>query len=134
MKYAEKDFTFDLKERIVINEATLKDLIGKLRDENKPIFAKKGLDFDAGFERMGNDPFLPGYSSSISIGISDESGELIDLHIIKIWECGRYFLGIPVSQKIPGSKIVGELLDDSLENIKSELNEYIEDHLSLTED
>jgi hypothetical protein len=48
------------------------------------------------------------------------------LHIIKIWECDRYFLGLPISKNIPGSKIIGELLDESLVEVKAELKEYID--------
>lgn len=134
MKYVEKDFSLELKETIKNNEAALKDLIEKLLNENKPVFAKKGLDFDAGFGRKGNNPFQPRYSSSISIAICDENGDLLDLYMINLWECNRYFLGMPISKKNPGSKIVGELLDESFEDIKLELKEYIEEHLTLTDD
>jgi hypothetical protein len=64
--------------KIKNTEQALKDHIEKLLSENKPFFAKKRLDFDAGFDIEGNDPFQSGYCSSISIGISDESGELTD--------------------------------------------------------
>jgi hypothetical protein len=134
MKYVENDFTLNLKEKIKNNEAALQDLIEKLLEENKPIFAKKGLDFDAGFDRVGNDPFHPGYRSSISIGIIDESGELTDLHIITIWVCDQYFLGMAISKRILGSKIVGELMDESIEYIKLELKEYIEEQLNYTDE
>ena len=131
MKYAEKNFTLDLLEKINNNEAALTDLMERLLMENKPVFAKKGLEFQAEFERKGNDPFNPGYNSSISIGICDENGNLLDLHMITIWECDRYFLGLPVSRKIPGSKLVGELLDESPKDIKAEWKEYIKEQLSL---
>lgn len=72
----------------------------------------------------------PGYSSSVSIGIADKSGELIDLHIIKIWEYERSLLGMSISKNIPGSKIIGELLDESVEEVKEELKEYIEEVLN----
>lgn len=134
MKYEEKDFTLEIKEKIKSIEAALNDLIEKLLDENKSVFIKRGLELEAGFDRHGLHPFHPGYSSSISIGISDENGELTDLHIIKIWECGRYFLGMPISKQIPGSKVVGELLDESIEDIKLELKDYFEEHLTLTDD
>ena len=84
MKFIERDFSLELKERINNNEAALKELIEKLLEENKSVFAKKGLAFDAGFYRVGNDAFHPRYSSSISIGESNDSGELSDLHISKI--------------------------------------------------
>jgi hypothetical protein len=129
MKYQQKDFTSELMGKIKNTEQALKDHIEKLLSENKPVFAKKRLDFEAGFDIEGNDPFQPGYCSSISIGISDESDELTDLHIIKIWECDRYFLGLHISKNIPGSKIIGELLDESLDEVKIELKEYIEELL-----
>ncbi|MTH55345.1 hypothetical protein GKZ89_18280 [Bacillus mangrovi] len=134
MKYKEKEFTSDLKEKIKNTEAALKSLIEKLVNENKPVFKKKGLDLDAEFERLGNDPFHPGYSSSISIGIYDENCELTDLQIIKIWECERHFLGVPVSKKIPGNKIAGDLLDESSEEIKQELKDFIGEQLTITND
>ncbi|MGD7007281.1 hypothetical protein [Metabacillus sp. 84] len=134
MKYAEKEFTLDLKEKIKNNEAALKHLIEKLLNENKSVFKKKGLDFDAGYDRLGNDPFHPGYSSSISIGISDENGEPTDLYNINIWECDRYFMGMPISMKIPGSRIAGELLDESYEDIEVELKGYIEEQLKFNND
>lgn len=129
MKYHQRDFNDELKEKIINTELALKDYIERVLSENKSVFAKKNLDFDAGFDKEGNDPFQPGYRSSISIGISDESDELIDLHLIKIWECDRYFLGIPISKNIPGSKIIGELLEESLAEVKEELKEYIEELL-----
>lgn len=129
MKYEAKEFTIELKEKITHYELALKDLIANLITEHKSVFTKKGLKLDAGFDKEGDDPFHPGYSSSISIGISVESSELIDLHIIKIWECSRYFLGMPVSKKIPGSKIAGELVDESFADLKLELKEYIEAQL-----
>lgn len=132
MKYQQKDFTKELKIKIKNIESALKEHIEKLLNENKSVFSKKNLEFDADFNKEGDDPFNPGYSSSVAIGISDKTdknGELIDLHIIKIWECERTLLGMPISKHIRGSKIIGELLDESLEEIKEELKEYIEEVL-----
>jgi hypothetical protein len=129
MKYQQREFSEGLLEKIRIIEGALKDHIESLLLKYKPIFAKKNSDFDAGFYKEGNDPFTPEYSSSISIGIAEENGELIDLHIIKIWECNHYFLGMPTSKKFPGSKIIGELLDETLEDVKEELKEFINDLL-----
>ncbi|MEH7236451.1 hypothetical protein [Bacillus sp. JJ1562] len=130
MKYQHTDFSVELKEKIKNTELALKEHIERLLEENKFIFAKKNLDLDAGFDQEGIDPFVPGYSSSISIGIADKSGELIDLHMINIWECERSLLGMPILKNIPGSKIIGELLDESMEEIKEELKEYIEEVLN----
>lgn len=129
MKYQERDFNSDLLQKIKNTESVLKLHLEKLVSEYKPLIAKKNLKFDAEFAIDGNAPFKPGYSSSVSIGLADESGELIDLHIIKIWECERTLLGMPITKNIPGSRIIGELLDESLEEIKVELKEYIEELL-----
>ncbi|MFP7474174.1 hypothetical protein SFC55_24600 [Niallia taxi] len=125
MKFQERDFTEELRGQIKNTECTLKDYIDSVLSEYKSVFASKSLDFDAGFDKEGNDPFLPGYRSTISIGIAEKNEELIGLHTIRIWECERFFWGMPVSKKIPGSKVIGELLDESFEEIKEELNEYI---------
>lgn len=129
MKYQQRDFTPDLKARVNLAELELKDYIERLLNEYESVFAEKNLEMNVGFDKEGIDPFIPGYSSSVSIGIIDESGELDNLYIIKIWECGRSFLGMPISFKIPGSKIIGELLDEALEEVKIGLKEDLEDLL-----
>ncbi|MEI2472081.1 hypothetical protein V8V75_21335 [Peribacillus frigoritolerans] len=129
MIYQQKDFDEKLQVKIKNIEVALKDYIVKLLSQNKSVFAKKKLDFDAGFDKVGNDSFKPGYSSSIWIGIAVKNDELNDVHIIKIWECERSLFGMPISKSIPGSKIIGELLDESVEEIKEELKEYIEEVL-----
>ena len=129
MKYQQRDFTPDLKARVNGAELELKDYIERLLNEYEPAFAEKNLEMDVGLDKEGIDPFIPGYSSSVSIGIVDESGELDNLYIIKIWECGRFFLGMPISINILGSKIIGELLEEALEEVKIGLKEELEDLL-----
>jgi hypothetical protein len=129
MKYQQKDFTEELRSKIKNIESAFKEHIEKILNENKSVFIKKNLDLNVDFAKDGDDPFMPGYTSSVAIGISDntnKSRELNGLHIIKIWECERTFLGMPISKNIPGSKISGELIDESLEEIKEELRDYIE--------
>ncbi|MEO2076599.1 MAG: hypothetical protein ABGX20_14615 [Bacillus sp. (in: firmicutes)] len=133
MKYQQKDFTENLKIKIKSTEAELKEHIEKILTENKFVFAKNNLELDADFDKEGDDPFKPRYSSSVAIGVSDKTdknGGLIDLHTIKIGECERTLLGMPISKNIPGSKIIGELLDESVEEIKEELKEYIKEFLN----
>lgn len=127
MKFQQTDFTEELMEKIKNTELALKGYTESLLKEYKSTFAKKDFVFDAGFHQEGNDPFMPGYSSSVSIAIAEKNKELIDIHTIKIWECERTFLGMPISKKIPGSNIIGELLDEPLEEIKEELKGYILD-------
>ncbi|UPO90150.1 hypothetical protein [Niallia sp. Man26] len=130
MKYKQTEFTGELRDKIKNTELILKDYIESLLDEYKSVFAMKNLEFDAGFDIEGNDPFMPGYSSTISLGIADENEELIDIHIIRIWECERYLLGMATSKKVPGSKVIGELIDETFEDIKEELKEYIDEFLA----
>ncbi|MGG3560072.1 hypothetical protein ABES03_00220 [Neobacillus rhizosphaerae] len=133
MKYQQKDITEDLKIKIKNTEAELKENTEKFLTVNKSVFAKNNLELDADFDKEGDDSFKPRYSSSVAIGVSDQTdknGELIDLHIIKIWECERTLLGVPISKNIPGSKIIGELLDESVEEVKEELKEYMKGFLN----
>jgi len=133
MRYQQKDFTQELKTKIQETEAALKEHSEILLRENKSIFENRNLEFYADFDIDGSDHFQLGYRSTISIGISDKiepNGELINLHVIPIWECQRSILGLPISKNIPGSKITGEFLDESLEEIQEELKEYIEEFLS----
>jgi hypothetical protein len=129
VKYHQKDFSAALREEIKNRELELKNLIERLMIQYKPKLAKKNVNIDASFDQEGEDPFKPGYDSAVSLGIADNIGEPIDLHIIKIWNCERSFLGIPTMKNLPGSKITGELLDETLEEITEELNEFISEYL-----
>jgi hypothetical protein len=130
VKYHQNDFSAPLKEEIKNKELELKNLIQKLMIQYKPILAKKNLIIDASFDQEGEDPFKPGYSSAVSLGIADNTGEPIDIHIIKIWNCDRSFIGITTIKNIPGSTVSGELLDETYEEITEELNEYIRVYLN----
>ncbi|WP_226536178.1 hypothetical protein [Fictibacillus halophilus] len=130
MKYYQKDFSAPLREEIKKRELEFKNLLERLMIQYKPLFAKKNLNLDASFDQEGEDPFKPGYSSAISLGIADDTGGPIDIHIIKIWNCERTFLGIPTVKKLPGSKITGELLEETYEEITEELNEYFNEYLN----
>lgn len=132
MKYDQKKFTEELKITIKKTESELKKQIEKFIVENNSVFAKRKMVIEAHFSKEGEDPFQPGYCSEIAIGISDrtdQNAELIDVYIIKIWECERIFLGLRISKHLPGSKVIGELIDESIEEIKEEMKEYIADIL-----
>lgn len=129
MKVPQKDFSAALLTSIIETETAMKRLIERLLVKNKSVFAEKKLDLHGEFTKEGNDPFTPDYSSSVSIGVTEENGELIDLHTIKIWECHRSFLRISTSKKIPGSTISGELIDETVEDVEKELIEYMSDFL-----
>lgn len=125
MKYIEKNFNSDLKEKIETYETKLNIVMEKIFTKYQPAFAKKRLIFNASFDKNGNDFFTPGYHSFISIDISDESSEYSVVYMITIWECDRYFLGFPVSKNLRGSKIKGMLINESLDDIEKNLYEYI---------
>ncbi|RFU61006.1 hypothetical protein [Bacillus sp. V59.32b] len=127
MKYQQRDFTPELRAKIEDTERVLKNHIELVLRENKSVFAEGNLDLS--LHREGQDPFKPGYSSSILTGAVDEDGELIDLHIINIWESERVILRLPISKNIPGSKVIGELIDELLEEVKLEIKEYMEEQL-----
>ncbi|MEH6988716.1 hypothetical protein [Cytobacillus firmus] len=130
MRIQDKDFTPQLKTKIEGIEQKLKEQGERLQTEYRTAFSKKGLKLESVFDQEGNDVFQPGYSSSISVGFTDKNGDLLDLKIIKIWECERILLGMPVLRKFPGSKVAGELLDESPEEIRIELKEYMDEILT----
>ncbi|WP_240702735.1 hypothetical protein [Priestia megaterium] len=75
--------------------------------------------------REGENPFKSGYHATIQVGIL-EKGEFLDGLFIPIWHCVRTFLGIRSSRKLPGSKITGELLEETEEEITKEVVGYLE--------
>ncbi|WP_066172576.1 hypothetical protein [Bacillus marinisedimentorum] len=134
MKYQQKQFNTRLRDNIQSTEKKLESRLENVKNAYTSDFVKINLVLDADFDKEGIDPFTPGYRSAISIGISDETEELIDLHVIKIWECDRYFLGMPTSRNLPGSKVAGELIEETPEEVKKEIHEYIKEILNSTDE
>ncbi|WP_437833561.1 hypothetical protein ACQRXC_22020 (plasmid) [Niallia taxi] len=130
MKYPQKEFNSDLRKLIKNKEKLLTIFIKEYVKNKKPILMEEGLLLEAEFVMEGNDPFIPGYNSSISIGISESEGEPLDIHIIYIWECNCTFLGVPIGRRIPGSKITGKLIDETVEEIEKELTLFLEELVS----
>lgn len=130
MKYPQKEFNSDLRKLIKNKEKVLTIFVKEYVKKKKPILMEEGLLLEAEFVIEGNDPFIPGYNSSISVCISESEGEPLDLHIIYIWECNCTFLGVPIGRWIPGSKITGELIDETVEEIEQELTLFLEELVS----
>lgn len=130
MKYPQKEFNSDLRKLIKNKEKLLTIFIKEYVKNKKPILMEEGLLLEAEFVMEGNDPFIPGYNSSISIGISESEGEPLDIHIIYIWECNCTFLGVPIGRRIPGNKITGKLIDETVEEIEKELTLFLEELVS----
>lgn len=126
MKYSHREFSLRLLSEIKEIEQSLKEPIALLVEKYKPVFAEKNIDFDAGLEIEGENHFTPGYNSVVVMGITEEDGELLDLYMVTIGKCERTWLGMPVSKNIPGCKITGELVKESVKEVLLELEEHID--------
>ncbi|EJR57561.1 hypothetical protein IIM_00168 [Bacillus cereus VD107] len=131
MNYKEKEFTLDLKEKIINIEQKLRNISVQLLQKYAPLFIKKDMELFIDLEKSKKDTFEIGYKSSILLGVTDAQGDMIDFYTIPIWECNRHFFGLPVSINLPGSKVIGELIDESEKDIQIELREHLEEFLEL---
>ena len=130
MKYKERDFTLELKDKIQCMEKEIEIISRKLSKEYSNLYIEKNMELDMGFAREKENPFEVGYYSSVAIAILDEEKERIEFHNISIWKCERIFLGMPIQSNIFGSKKVGELVDESCYEIEEELKEQLEEYLN----
>lgn len=128
IKYQPFEFTNELREKITITESKLKYLREIIFKDYHILFSRKDIEFDVLFEREGFDLFTPPYHSALSVGVVGNDDEMV--HTIWIWECKRFFLGLPVTTHIPGSKVSGNLSDQTSDHIEEELREVIEEFLS----
>ncbi|MET3085125.1 hypothetical protein [Priestia megaterium] len=132
MKYGEREFTLQLRNRINKIEQELRDVTMKLEQIYTPLFQKQNLDLFVKFEVANGDHFDEGYESVVIIFINDDiEGDMLDFYNVVVWKCSRTFLGIPLSKKIFGSKVIGELVGESLSDIKVELETHLDDFLEL---
>ncbi|MDX8290488.1 hypothetical protein SLL00_11830 [Metabacillus indicus] len=129
MHYTQEDFTEELLQTISSLEKELLDFSEDFLDKYDPELVRK-YKMEAEFELSGTHPFKPGYRSAVSVLIADEEDSML-IRTISIWSCTAHFLGIPVSAKIIGSKLVGELLDDSAEFVKNELRRFIRENMGI---
>lgn len=131
MKYKAKELTANLQEKIINIEERLKMVSDLLLQRYNPLFAEKKMELFIEFEKNKKNPYEIGYESSLSLAVINENGEMMDFYRIPIWECERHFLGLPVLARIPGSKVTGELIDESEEEIEMEIAEHLEELLHL---
>lgn len=129
MKYTERDFTLELKEKIQCMEKEIERISLKFYKEYSHLYIEKNMELDMGFAREKENPFEVGYYSSVAIAILDEEKEMIGFYNIPIWKCERIFLGMPIQSNILGSKKVGELADESCYEIEEELKEQLKEYL-----
>ncbi|MED0988860.1 hypothetical protein [Bacillus nitratireducens] len=127
MKYKERDFTLELKEKIQCMEKEIERISLKLFEEYSYLYIEKNMELSMEFVKDKEHPFEMGYYSSATIAILDEEKEMIGFHDIPIWKCERIFLGMPIQSNILGSKKVGELVDESCYEIEEELKEQLEE-------
>ncbi|EOW9530202.1 hypothetical protein ACO11K_004018 [Bacillus cytotoxicus] len=131
MNYKEKEFTLDLKEKIVTIEQKLRNVSVLLLQKYTPLFVKENMELFIEFEKSKKDTFEIGYKSSLLLGVTDAQGDMIDFYTIPIWECNRHFFGLPISINLPGSKIIGGLINESEKDIQIELKKHLEESLEL---
>jgi len=132
MKYAENEFTLQLRNRINKIEQELRDVTIKLEQIYTPLFKEKNLDLYINFEVTNSDLFESGYESAIIIFINDDAeGDMFSLYNVVVWKCTRTFLGMGTSKKLFGSKVIGDLVDQAIEDIEFELETHLKDFLEL---
>ncbi|MBW3495676.1 MULTISPECIES: hypothetical protein [Bacillus] len=129
MKYKERDFTLELKEKIQCMEKEIERISLELYKEYSHLYIEKNMELSMGLVKDKEHPFELGYGSSVAIAILDEEKEMIGFHNIPIWKCERIFLGMQIQLSIWGSKKVGELVDESCYEIEEELKEQLEEYL-----
>ena len=125
MEYTAKQFTPQLAQYIHTVERSVQELLKSIHAQYKEAFEKKGMQLSVDVIREGENPFHPGYHATIQVGIL-EKDEFLDGLFIPIWHCVRTFLGIRSSKKLPGSKITGELVEETEEEITKEVVGYLE--------
>ncbi|WP_318614389.1 hypothetical protein [Priestia megaterium] len=125
MEYTAKQFTPQLEQHIHTVEKSMQELLKSIYAQYKEAFEKKRMEISVEVIREGENPFQPGYHATIQVGIL-EKDEFLDSLFIPIWHCVRTFWGIRSSRKLPGSKITGELLEETEEEITKEVIRYLE--------
>jgi len=132
MKYGDNEFTLQLRNRINEIEQQLRDITIKLEQIYTPLFKEQNLDLYIKFEVTNSDLFESGYESAIIIFINDDTeGDMFSFYNVIVWKCNRTFLGIRTSKKIFGSKVIGDLVDQPIKDIKFELETHLKDFLEL---
>ena len=125
MEYTAKQFTPQLEKHIHKVERSMQELLKSIYEQYKEAFEKQGMEISVDVILEGENPFHPGYHATIEVGIL-EKDEFLDGLFIPIWHCVRTFLGIRSSKKLPGSKITGELMEETEEEITKEVVAYLD--------
>ncbi|MDM5195253.1 hypothetical protein QUG02_20310 [Bacillus hominis] len=133
MKYKEQEFTLELKEKIQSMENEIERISLKLFKDYSHLYIEKNMELFMELIRDKENSFEAGYSSSISIAVLDEEGAMIEFYTVPIWECSNYFLGMPLQMRVFGSKLRGELVDESYCEIEEELKERLEEFLQFAD-
>ncbi|SCM97278.1 Uncharacterized protein BWINRASL_04085 [Bacillus mycoides] len=134
MKYKEQEFTLELKEKIKGMEKEIERVTFKLCKDYSHLYIEKNMELFMELIRDKENSFEAGYSSSISIAVLDEEGAMIEFYTVPIWECGNYFLGMPLQMRVFGSKLRDELVDESYCKIEEELKERLEEFLQFADE
>jgi hypothetical protein len=128
MRLEQHEFTRTMKGNIMEAERELGKWCDKMNLKYQEIAATKSLDIKFQLSREGYDTFSPYYCSEVTLDVTSMD-KVLDTHRIVIWECQRVFFGVPTKWNIPGSKIVGDLMDYPYENAALELEGHLEAYL-----
>jgi len=124
MRLEQYEFTGTLKGQIIEAERKLGELCERLNFKYREAAAARDLDVKFRMSREGYDTFSPYYCSVVTLSVVRKE-TIVDARRIVIWECQRLFFGMPTKRNIPGSKTVGDFMDQSYEKAALELEEYI---------
>lgn len=131
MKYTERDFTLELKEKIQCMEKEIERMAFKLFKGYSHLYIEKNMELFIELIRDKENPFETGYSSSISIAVLDEEGKMIEFYTVLSGNV-VVILGVPLQIRFWGSKLSGELVDESYCEIEEELKERLEEFLQFS--
>jgi len=129
MNLEQDEFTGTLKGKIIEVERKMGKLCDRLNLKYQEAAAANNLDVKFQMSRKGFDTFSPYYCSDVTLGIA-RNEMVLETHRFVIWECQRLLFGMPMKWNIPGSKIVGNFMDESYENVALKLEEHMEEFLN----
>jgi hypothetical protein len=126
LKYSQINFTQELNRLIKNTEQKFIEYQELLLNEFTSVFDMRKQKISIYLNRVGKEPFEPGYISSIMVEIMKSQDYRIKIEI-PIWKCQRQIIGFPISRDIPGSKVTGKLI--TLDECQNVFREFIEDNL-----
>ncbi|WP_276352258.1 hypothetical protein [Cohnella caldifontis] len=129
MRLEQYEFTGTLKGKITEAERKWSEWCDRMNLIYGEPAAASNVDVKFRMSREGHDSYSPYYRSEVTLTVS-RNETVLDSRRIVIWECQRFFLGMPTKWNFPGAKTAGYFMDPSYENAAIELEEHIVDFLN----